>query len=198
MTPIDDALLCPAAAIAVASAVMIYVYARGGAWGSDHVAFAACAFALGATLVVLITGWPPSASASASASVEGFLDSAKSLADELLVPRLDRLLMAITGQNLDGSAPDNRRPQKIQITANRFAPADAKTAASLQLEYKRIAFVLCRMSESFPEKFDAAMTALKAPPPIYDETPAAVTPVVAASTSPPTPTPSPAGDDVQL
>lgn len=171
-------LLGCALPLATALAVLVYVYASGGRWSDSAgggIAYAACVTAL-----LLATWWASSSSSSSSSgwmmqsmagvtswamsSSERFVDSAKTIADDVLMPRLDRLVLGLLGKNADGSTAiqmgggDEKDDPAIAVTKDRFlhdVGGDAAAAEAIVREYAQIAHLMCRMAESFPDDFQA-------------------------------------------
>jgi hypothetical protein len=160
-----------ALSLAIAASVVTYVgcVRRMQLRDAD---FAACSLALALALYLALC--PMLAQdlvqrlAEKFARREGFLDNALTITHDLLTPTLDRLVLGISGKKADGTSVFTPSLQMVDITPDRFPGTSADDAAALQLEYKRIAFMLCRMSESFPDRYDAMMMALSAPPPVYE------------------------------
>lgn len=159
--------------ILTSTAVLAYAYASGGTWSSDA-SYSVCLVALVVALVLasgLADGLVCSASTLASywpaSSVEGFFDGAKAIADDILIPRIDHLVLGLLGKNADGStadggpsAADSKSDPPMSITPDRFKGVDAAAAAELVQEYRQIAYLLCRVSETYPDKFGQMMAAM--------------------------------------
>ena len=91
--------------------------------------------------------------------IEGFLDSAVAIASDLLTPTLDRIVVGLSGKNPDGSAPkEEDAPTTVDIKPERFP--DAADPKVVQLEYRSIAFLLCRMAEAYPDRYAALLRLL--------------------------------------
>ena len=141
--------------------VMIYVYVSGGRWtgGIACVPYAVCLIAL-----LLATAVASGYGQRCVSMAEHFVDSAKSIADEILMPRLDRLVLGLMGKNADGSTVDNNGGSSasdtddpsVIITPDRFlhdVKGDANIAAAIVQEYAQISYMMCRIAESYPEAY---------------------------------------------
>jgi hypothetical protein len=169
-------VVCCALPLLTSAAVLAYVYACGGGWTSD-VAYAVCVAALVAAVVLasgvqfddaplvalqgrLMSAIPP--------AIEGFFDGAKTITEEVLMPKIDRLVLGLMGKNADGSmvdsAPglteDEANDPMINITIARFKDDVQGQAGELVQDYSRIAYMFCRLAEAYPEEFKQIMARL--------------------------------------
>ena len=110
--------------------------------------------------------------------IEGFLDSAKGITDDLLMPSLNRLIKGMTPPTApkDESSEDRWKreqgPKSVSINAAYLSTTginDPEAVKRVQLEYKRIGFLLCRLNELNQPAFARILGALGAPPPEYQE-----------------------------
>jgi hypothetical protein len=165
-------------AVAVAGGVLAYVagWCRMRLSGAD---FAVCvALLLGVLALLLLPD---------GVARERF-DNMVSITADVLAPRLDRLVVAMSGRDAT-KAP---RQRSVRIDAEWFAGAAVPEAARLpaaevpamQLAYKRIAALLCRASEAAPDRYAELMRALRAPEPEFETAADAFEAEVAAATTP--------------
>jgi hypothetical protein len=152
---------------------------RLGAWE-----YACAALVLSAMLAALLL--PQLARASCFDGFEGFVDSAQAITSSVILPKMDALLMAMTSKTskeqreaAEANPPqDDANVATADITVAYFRRADQLApvasdddAKRLQLEYKRIAFLLCRMRHQNEPAFGALMTRLHAPPVVLEAEP---------------------------
>ena len=179
MASSGDVPIASAIALAVAASVVTYVtFVRNLQLGDVEFLMSAAAllFALWLVASPPFTGpWtgPFTGPWMKGRRREGFLDSAVAIVSDVIGPSLDRLVLGITGKNPDGSdmsfgmesvgAPSSAAgaaaaapaepPPNVKITADRFRGVEKENAKRLQLEYKRISYLLCRMSELSPDRY---------------------------------------------
>ena len=136
--------------LSLAGSVAAYVvWWRGLVLGD--VDLAVCLVALGLAV------WLVSGHAGHGGHREGFFDSVKSIVDDVLSPSIDKLVTGLSGKNPDGSTPPTPPPERsVKIGPDHFPDAtDTSDAATLQLQYKRIGYLLCRFNEVFPDRYAA-------------------------------------------
>ena len=170
MASSGDVPIASAIALAVAASVVTYVtFVRNLQLGDVEFLMSAAAllFALWLVASPPLTG--PLTGPWLGQRREGFLDSAVAIVSDVIGPSLDRLVLGMTGKNPDGSdmsfgmesvgasgaasgAPAEP-PPNVKITADRFPGVEKENAKRLQLEYKRISYLLCRMSELSPDRY---------------------------------------------
>ena len=167
----DRLIVCCALPLITSAAVLAYVYACGGGWTSD-VAYAVCVAAL-VSAVVLASGvqFDDGLMHAIPPAIEGFFDGAKTITAEVLMPKIDRLVLGLMGKNADGSmvdsAPglpeDEANDPMIIIKEDRFkddVQGQAGAAAELVQDYSRIAYMFCRLAEAYPDDFKLMMAGL--------------------------------------
>jgi hypothetical protein len=164
-------LLGCALPLAASLGVLMYVLAIEGRWAETvfgSITYAACVVVLSISAavsaeVVRSSDGRPGGGGRLSASLERFVDGAKSIADEVIMPRLDRLVLGLMGKNADGSqagggglTDSNEDDPQVSIVPGRFtanAGGDAGVAASTVNEYAWISYLMCRIAESYPEDY---------------------------------------------
>ena len=171
-----------AAALAVAASVVTYVTCVRSLQLGDF-DFYVCAAALLFALWLAAGGGPggpwgpggPGGRTDTPSTRERFLDSAVSIVNEVLSPTLDRLVLGLSGKNADGSTSASsmmsddklKNPPKTSlITPDRFVPGQDGSP----LEYKRIGYLLCRLSESHAVRYAALLAKIGMPPKVEDKT----------------------------
>jgi hypothetical protein len=144
-TPVFVSLVV-AAAVALYSTVVRCLQLR-------DTEFVVCVAVLSVALAVLALGWQ---------RVEGFADSAKSIADDLLLPHLDKLVAGLdrgkfSGPFEDTASTDFKAKSGDDPTSGATDPTEAK---ALVLQYRRVGALLCSMAEMDPERFARLREAL--------------------------------------
>ena len=106
--------------------------------------------------------------------VEAFAQEAESMYNEVLKPRLDRLVNTVGGQT--GAREYAESPSKSVVTVDGSQIAadlpgkSPKEHLKLAFEFKRISFLLCQCMQSFPLESQAMFKTLGVPPPTFEKT----------------------------
>ncbi len=159
------------AAVSAAACVAVYVAGLRGLRVS-LAEFAACAALLLAALALLLRPQLLRGAlerGGALVQVRERFDDMVAITQDLLSPRLDKLIAQLSGN----SGATEPQPRAVVINKAWFgaSAADAGEPTAVQdadvgdaiLRYKRIGILLCHMSEAAPERFAAMLQAVGAP-----------------------------------
>jgi hypothetical protein len=180
VTPTARAPLTRGVALALVAWLLAGVWLATTPMGGA--AFLACVCALATLLALALLA--PASLWRHGPSAEGFVDGAKAIADRVLLPAMDSLIVGLStkkgreqrereqqhADDPDAPIPDDRVKSEPIDKAYfaRLGLTDEADVARTLLEYKRISFLLCRMRSSDRPRYDQMMAALHAPPPEVD------------------------------
>jgi hypothetical protein len=160
-------------ASALTVSVLIYVGPVRGMDMSDA-SFLVCAALLVLALIALHVKVDVDDIFGFRIDVEAFAQEAESMYNEVLKPRMDRLVNTVGGQT--GSQEYAESPGKSVVTvdgsqiATDLPGKSPKEHLKLAFEFKRISFLLCQCMQSFPQESRAMFKALGVPPPTFEKT----------------------------
>ena len=172
--PRDARAIVGAVAVVVAVAGTIVAVAAGGgsSRGLGNVEFVLCVLLLVATLVATVAFGGGGRGRGGGGGGRGglrerFVEGARAITNDIMLPVLDGVVRSMSGKTskdqrekaaasgVSGPSPDGSEPPTVLVTPGYLmrqegGPTTPEEAQKVQLEYKRIGFLLCQMRSRAP------------------------------------------------